>query len=476
MINKDKNSFWPIIFAIFLGNFLAILSTTTITVAFPVVMTSFDTNLSMVQWLMAGYLLATGVVAPIVGYMGDQLSYKRLYIIALVGFILTSFLCALAWNIQTLIIIRIIQGIFGGMIIPITMTIIYQVIDQPRQAQAMGLWSLSSMLAPVIGPTLGGWMIEYFGWQSLFLLNIPLGIVAVIIVIKFIPMYSLSTKKSFDLLGFLSVVLSSSSLLLAFSHGSAWGWGSWQTLSLLTIGILLLGFFILWELKREEPLLQLRVFKSSRFTYSLLINCIVTISMYAGTLLLPLYLQMVLNLSAMETGLIMLPGAISMAVASPIVGKYYNKLGPFKLVISGLFFIALSTVLLSTIDTDTSIYYIALLQLIRCVGIALCSMPLTNAAMSAIAKESVGHASSITNWARQGLASLSIGLFSSLVVVRTAHHLALDTVNNQTATSMGIADVFFIAFIIALLPIPLTFLLKDKKGIVNSVSSATVGK
>ncbi|NMO98131.1 DHA2 family efflux MFS transporter permease subunit [Paenibacillus lemnae] len=461
--SKSSSSFWLIMSAIFIGNFLAVLSITTINVTFPVVMDTFGSNLSTVQWLMAGYLLATGIVAPIVGYMGDQLSYKRLLIISLIGFMLFSALCAAAWSIYSLITFRIIQGIFGGMIIPITMTIIYQVFERERQAYAMGLWSLASMLAPVIGPTLGGWMVQYLGWKSIFLLNLPIGVLSVWIVGKCIPYYKVGEKKSFDTPGFLSVVFSSTLLLIAFSHGGEWGWGSLKTMSLMFIGLLLLAFFIRWELKTESPLLQLKVFRFKRFRYSLILNCIVTVSMYTGTLLVPLYLQTVLNLSPMDTGLIMLPGAIAMAAAAPIVGRFYHAAGPFKLVLSGIFIIVVATALFSRIGTGTSVLIIALLQLVRCVGIALCSMPLTNAGMSAVSREYSGHASSITNWARQGLASLSIAVFSALIVARSAYYKGEGISSRPLATTMGIDDVFLIGTLIAVAALPLTFLLNRKE-------------
>lgn len=466
MNTQNQSSFWLIMSAIFFGNFLAVLSITTINVTFPVVMDTFGAELSTVQWLMAGYLLATGIVAPVVGYMGDQLSYKRLFIISLIGFVLSSTLCAVAWNVETLITFRIIQGIFGGMIIPITMTIIYQVFGRERQAFAMGLWSLASMLAPVVGPTLGGWLVQYFGWKSIFILNIPIGILSIFIVAKFIPYYKMSEKKSFDTLGFLSVVISSSFLLISVSHGSEWGWGSWKTMSLLGIGVVLLAFFIIWELKNASPLLQLKVFRFPRFRYSLILNCIVTISMYTGTLLVPLYLQTVLMLSPMDTGLILLPGALVMAVAAPIIGKFYNRIGPFKLVFSGIIIIVAGSAAFSNITATTSIYMIAGLQLVRCLGIALCNMPLTNAAMSAVSSEYSGHASSITNWARQGLASLSIGIFSALIVSRTSYYVGEGVTNKPIATTMGIDDVFMVGTIIAVVAVPLTFLLR-KKGKVD---------
>lgn len=206
------------------------------------------------------------------------------------------------------------------------------------------------------------------------------------------------------------------------------------TLLLIGSGFVVLGFFIWWELRSKTPLLQLRVFSFPRFTHSLIINCIVTISMYAGTLLVPLFLQTVLQLSPMDAGIIMLPGAMVMAAASPIVGRLYDKVGPFKLILSGILLIAVSTGFMSQI----------------------------------------GHASSITNWTRQGLASLAIGIFSSLVVVRTDHYAELGVTNPLHATALGIDDVFWIGTIISVIAIPLTFLLRKKD--VGKVPAASVAQ
>ena len=185
---------------------------------------------------------------------------------------------------------------------------------------------------------------------------------------------------------------------------------------------------------------------------------------------MPLYLQTVLKLSPMDTGLIMLPGAIVMAAASPIIGKFYDRIGPFRLVITGVLIIVAATLAFSGIGTSTSVLYISMLQLVRCLGIALCNMPLTNAAMSAVSSEYSGHASSITNWARQGLASLSIGIFSALVVTRTSYYMGAGAVTPRAATTMGIDDVFMIGTMVAVVAIPLTFCYGSKEKSAHHVA------
>lgn len=478
--STSQTSFWSIIFAIFFGNFMAILSTTTINVAFPVFMKDFHAELNSVQWMIAGFMLATGVIAPIIGFLGDRWSYKRLYVIALAGFTLFSGLCTIAWNIESLIAFRIMQGVFSGIIMPTTMTIIYQVIGKEKQAFAMSLWSVSAMLAPAFGPTLGGWLTEYFGWKSLFFMNLPIGIIAIAVALRFIPHYRLSQGKSFDLPGFATVILSSTSLLVAFSQGNSWGWTSWKTIGLLAVGVVVLAYFIRRELRVKEPLLNLRVFSKSRFTFSLILNCVITISLYAGTFLIPIFMQDIQHASALDTALVLLPGSLVMAFCAPITGKLYDKVGPFWLILPGIALIGVSTWELSHIPMAATHLYVSGWMAFRYIGIALANMPVMNAGMSAIPRENSGHASSVTNWVRQGVGALSIGIFSSMLAARTLTHTkelggtgpSAGGLVHEQALTFGIQDVFLAASIVVAVAVPLTFLIRDRR----SASPAAAGR
>ncbi|AIQ12606.1 MDR family MFS transporter [Paenibacillus durus] len=480
-----NSSFWLIILAIFFGNFMSILSSTTINVAFPVFMKDFHAEVGSVQWMITGYLLATGVVAPVVGYFGDKWSYKYLYVFALSGFTLFSGLSTIAWSIHSLVTFRILQGVFGGLIIPTTMTMIYQFIEKERQAFAMSLWSLSAMLAPAFGPTLGGWLTGYFGWQSLFVINLPIGVIAITAALKCLPYHRQSSKlKTFDLPGFITVILSSAFIILAFSEGNSWGWTSWQTLSLLVVGASVLIYFIRRELSLEEPLLNLKVFHQKRFTYSLIINCTITISLYSGTFLIPIFLQDIQQATPLLTALVLLPGSLVMAFLSPVVGKLYTKVGPFWLILSGILLLVISTWELSHLTLAATHVYVASWMTLRYAGIALAFMPVTNAGMSAISKEYTGHASSVTNWVRQATGALAIAIFSSLLAARSVTHLKELTGGGAAGSSllkaqgmaMGVQDVFLAATLIGVIAIPLTFLLKSRKGVAAVVPKSSVVK
>ncbi|BBI31655.1 DHA2 family efflux MFS transporter permease subunit [Cohnella abietis] len=464
--NNQQIRFWPIMVAIFIGSFLCVLASATINLALEILTDHFHTTLGTVQWTMTGFMLAMGTTAPIAGYLGERFSYRRLYLFSLIGFTLASALCALAWNEQTLIVFRVLQGAFSGLIIPATMSIIYQVIPREKQAMAISFWGLSAMLAPAFGPTISGWILQNFDWQWLFLMNIPIGLLAIAFVFAYIPYYRLNVPKSFDGIGFVTVVLSSSSLLLALGQGHGWGWDSWKIISLLIFGALSLIVFIWWELRTETPLLNLRVFKNTRFTLNAIIANIITISLYSGTFLTPIFLQRIQHVSAMDTGLILLPASLVMALAMPFVGRLYNIVGPRWLMATGIALLTLGTLTLSWLSIDVSHSYIVWWMIVRNLGIALVVMPSSNASMEQIPAELSGHASAISNWTRNVFGSFAIAIFSTLLASRSIVHAkdmvisgATDEVHiKMMSFTMSVNDVYVIATIIAVVALPLSLL------------------
>jgi len=473
-MNKHKSttrSFVSIIIVIFLGAFLSILNMSTINVAIPEIMRYFQTDLGSVQWTITGFILATGIIAPVTGSLGDRYSYKYLYFFSLLGFTLFSAFCAFSWSISFLIGLRILQGAFCGLIMPTTMAIIFQVIAKEKQALAMSIWSISATLAPALGPTLSGWLIQTLGWKWNFLINIPIGIIAMILTLLFIPYYRLQTPKSFDFIGFITVILSSFMLIVAFTQGHQWGWTSWRIISLLVVGAIILGLFIWWELKHCSPLLNIRVFQNNRFTISIIISSILTISLYSGTYLMPLFLQNVQHVSPLDTGLILLPPSIAMVIAMIVVGKLYHRIGAFALIVTGITLLIIGTLGLSFLQVNTSTSYVIFWMTIRNIGVAFSTMPASNVGMEEVSLNLSGHASSINNWTRQSFASLAIGVFTSILATRTIVHtekLSGSTISiQQQAFTLSIHDVFIIASVIAMLGLPFSFYLKAKKTIVT---------
>ncbi|SFJ25108.1 drug resistance transporter, EmrB/QacA subfamily [Paenibacillus sp. UNC496MF] len=461
----------PIMIAIFFGSFVSVLNVSTINIAIPVLTDRFHTTLATTQWTLTGFMLAMGTFAPITGYFGERFSYKRLFLFAMSGFTVASICCALAWNVESLIAFRILQGAFTGMISPITMAIVYQVIPREKVAMAISFWAASSMLAPAIGPTYSGWLLDNVSWHWLFWLNVPIAAVGILLIAIYIPYYRLNVPKKFDLIGFVTVIISSASLLVALSHGSEWGWDSWQTLTLFVVGLAFLGLFIWRELAAETPLLNLRVLKINRYSVALLITSIITISLYSGTFLTPVFLQNIQSVTPLDTGLILLPASLAMAVMMPFVGKMYTKTGPRAPLAIGIVLMVIGTVPLSWLSVDISHRYIILCMIVRNVGISFAMMPASNAGMEAVPKQYSGHASSLTNWVRNVLGSFAIAVFTSLLTSRTASH-AKDFVQagatdqkhiTLMSVTMSVDDVYLIASIIALVALPVALFIPKLK-------------
>ncbi|CAM3093675.1 DHA2 family efflux MFS transporter permease subunit [Paenibacillus lupini] len=472
--------FWPIMIAIFFGAFLSILGISTINVALSIFMQDFHTDLSTVQWTLTGFMLSLGTIAPLTGFLGNKFGYKNVYLYAMIGFVLFSLLCGFSWNAGSLITFRIIQGIFTGLVMPATMTIIFQTIPKEQQPFAVSIWGLSGMLAPAFGPTISGWLIEQFNWRWIFFMNVPIGIVAILFIIAMIPDIRLGVAKQLDKLGLATVVLSSVALLVALSEGRQWGWDSGKVIGLFVFGALMLVAFIWRELKAENPLLDLRVFKNYRFSITLVANTIITISLYSGTLLVPLFLQNVQAITAMDTGLILLPSSLVMALAMPIAGKLYPRIGAKWMTIGGLVLIIVGSYEMTHLHTDSSHFYIIFWMAVRNLGVSFAAAATSTAGMEEIQPQMVGHASSVTNWVRNVGGSFAIALFTSLLASHTITHATDLTQAGQEsaktiplfAFTLSVNDVFMIATYIAVVAIPFTLVIRKKAMRAKTVTAA----
>ncbi|OJH36230.1 MDR family MFS transporter [Cystobacter ferrugineus] len=459
--------FWPFMFALFLGSFITVLSSSSITIAIPEMQRHFGAELSLMQWTLTGFMLAMGTVAPLTGYLGERFSFKRLYLAALWGFLAASLLCGWAWDAVSLVAFRCLQGVFSGLVMPVTMTLIYQVLPREKQALAISLWSLSAMLAPAFGPTLAGALITLSSWRWLFFFNVPLCLLAIVLTWREVAYYRLRAPGPFDLPGLLTVVTSSLALLMAFSQSGAWGWGNPKTLALFVLGGVSLLVFILRELKESAPLLNLRVLTNRRYLLTLIVSSIITISLYAGVFLLPVFLQRIQGRTPLDTGLILLPASLAMALVMPLVGRLYGVLGPRVLMVTGISMIGVGTYALSHLEPETSRTYVLLWMLVRNVGISLSTMPASNAGMEQISPVLSGHASSLSNWLRNVFGSFSIAIFTSLLSTfgrlegaRLVERGVMEQPQRMEALAFvaSVNDVHLVATIVVLAALPLSLM------------------
>lgn len=470
--NSTGVRFWPVMLAIFFGSFLSILGISTINIALPILMTDFGAGLNSVQWVLTGFMLSLGVAAPVTGYLGDRFGYKKVYLAAMIGFVAASALCALSWSMESLIAFRIVQGIFSGLVLPSTMTIIFQMLPRDKQPFAVSIWGLSGMLAPAFGPTISGWLIDRFNWHWLFYMNLPIGLIAILFIVWMIPNYRGSASQSLDKTGLASVVASSAMVLVALSQGRQWGWTSGRTLALFMAGFVILAVFIIREMRARQPLLNLNVFGNARFTFTLISGTITMIGLYAGTLLIPLFLQNVQMVSALSAGIVMLPASLIMALAMPVAGKLYPVIGPRWMTVGGLVLVIIGSLELSRLHIDTSHGYIILWMAVRNIGVSFAAAAVSTAGMEEIPPSLSGHGSSVTNWVRNVGGSFAIALFTSLLISRSASHAAaLGAAGRQAKEAAlqgytsGVNDVFLISTIIAAAALPFGFIVGKRKPV-----------
>ena len=489
--NNDKNKKWvlPIMIAL-IGGFMSILDSSIVNVAIPTMMQVFNTTASHIEWIVTGYMLALGVVIPFTGWAGDKFGYKKLYIFALSMFTFGSLLCMMSWSVNTLIVARIIQALGGGLLMPAMMTMVKKIVPDGNFGTAMGIVGVALLIAPALGPTIGGYLVEYVGWRWIFTINIPIGIIGVILSVFFLPEFEKQKVSKLDLGGAVTAVIMLFSLLLALSKGSEWGWTSASTIFLLLISLTTFAIFLFFELKLKHPLLNLRIFRYRNFTSANLTAFITTVGLFSGIFFVPLFLQNIKGLGALDTGLLMLPGALVSGLLMPIIGKIYDKTGARPLAIIGIISLAYTTYLLHNIDVTTSNSTIVYWMILRGVSMSFAAVSAQAAALDAVSNTEIGDASAISNIISRVSASLGIATLTSILTSRITYHagkisaglLASGTdITTQIAHIKvasfvnGLDDIFMIASALTLVGlIPALFLKKENKSLNKDLNTEVV--
>lgn len=421
--NNESLSNWLALGVVIIGTFMSILDSSIVNIALPKMMAVFGVPLDDAKWILTSYTLALGAIIPLTGYLQEIFGAKRIYMFALAMFTLGSLLCGFSWSNTSMIGFRVVQAVGGGMIMPVGMSIIYQVFPREKIGLALGFWGIAAMAAPAIGPTLGGYIIEKMDWRLIFNVNVPIGIIGVILAGILLKGTERKPFKSFDIIGFLSSTVGIVSILYVLGEGSTIDWGKIQNPILMTLGCLSLLLFIVNELTHPEPLLDLRIFKLFDFSISQIITCVLTFALMGGVYVLPIFLQSVRGYTAMEAGIIMLPGALVMGIMMPISGNLFEKVGVKTVVIPGLLILAISSYELATaLNMNSSKETIIFINCIRSIGIGLSMMPISTTGMNVVPKHLVGKASALSNTIRQIAGSLSVTVMSTVMQWKTDYN------------------------------------------------------
>lgn len=405
---------WVVAIIFVLGLFMEIMDTTIVNVAIPTLSRDFNVTGSGVEWVVLGYLLSIAVWIPSSGWIGDRFGTKKTFLFALAIFTIASILCGLSQNIEQLIAFRILQGVGGGMLTPVGTAMLYRAFPPEERARASTVLIIPTVVAPALGPIIGGLLIDTLSWHWIFYVNVPIGIAGFVFGLLYLEESKEPTAGSFDFAGFILAAAGLASVLYALSRGPDAGWLSNEVLVSGIGGLIMLLVMVRVELRIDQPMLALRLYKDRMFRNSNMVNTFSYGAFAAFLFLLPQFLQTLLGYSALESGLATFPQAVGVIVASQFVGKLYHTVGPRRLVTFGLVMVTLSSAPYLFVDLDTSAWTIRGLMLLRGISMSFSFVPLQASTYANIAKPDTGRASAIFSTQRQASAALGVAILSTI--------------------------------------------------------------
>ena len=412
---------WQAAIVVVIGVFMAMLDTTIVNVALPQMQNAFQTEWQSVVWVASAFLLSSGAVIPVTGYLSDRVGSKRVWIISLALFTAASALCALAPTVGWLIFFRVIQGIGAGALFPLALAIVYREFPPAERGPAAAVVGVPLLLAPTFGPTIGGFLTTTFEWQAIFLVNVPLGAVALVLTARVLrpdaPEIA-AQGKGFDIVGLLLAMIGTLALVYAIDRAGTHGWTDPTVTCLLTSGLLLLAGFTVFELRSRDPVMDVRLFSTGTFTVSNLVSWAIGAIAFGSLFLIPLYFENVLGRSPLDTGILLIPMGMAAAVAMAVTGRLYNRVGPRLLTMAGVAMLALGSIGFTSAGPETEAWSLTPWLMLRGAGFGAAMIPIQNLAMSAVSNVAMARASSLFNWTRQIWAAVGVAGMSSYLTSR----------------------------------------------------------
>lgn len=403
--------------AIIVGVFMVVLDGTAVNVALPRLVVELHSSLTALQWTITGYALAQAAVIPLAGWLSDRVGAKRLFLVSVVLFTLGSALCATAQTSGYLIFFRILQGMGGGFVLPLAMAYVYRICPPQKIGVVMGMMGVPILFAPAIGPVLAGWLVQFASWRWIFLINVPIGVIGVIIGVFSLPVLARQAATTLDRYGVVLAPLAFAALSYGVSEGAT-SWTSTATIGGIAVGVVALALFIAAELRSTAPLLELRVFQSSEFVRAILVQWVGQFALFGSLFLAPLFLQQVRGYGAFDTGLILLPQALASAVFMPIGGILFDRIGARPLVLVGLGLIAVATFILAHVSVTTQGSDLILPLGLSGAGMGLMFMSLNTHLLNAAPRALIGRVTALTNALQQVVNSLSVAGLATILTSR----------------------------------------------------------
>jgi len=479
------------------GAFIAFLNNTLLNIALPSIMIDFNIGPSNVQWLTTGFMLVSGIMIPTTAFLIEKYSMRRLFLTAMGLFTLGTLVAGSAPAFSFLITARMLQASGTAIMMPLLMNLMLISFPIEKRGTVMGVYGLILMFAPAIGPTLSGWIIEHYNWRMLFHFVLPIAIIVFLLGFFFLK----DQKDKVDIrLDFYSLFLSSigfGGLLYGFSSAGSKGWDSPQVYVSIMIGVVSLIIFILRQLKMETPMLNFRVYRYPMYALSSVIYMVVTMAMFSGMLLIPIYVQTLRGISPMDAGLMLLPGAIVNAVMSPVTGRLFDKYGGRVLAVTGLIITTITTYYLSTLTFETTYTFLTVLHAVRMFGMSMVFMPVSTNGLNELPARFYPHGTAMNSTLQQVSAAIGTAVLITIMSNRQASYAtqfmaeATKNLSGQPSEAAmaelqqqiiakamleGINDAFFVAAAVSGLAFILAFFIKRAKQAEDPVEEKITNK
>jgi EmrB/QacA subfamily drug resistance transporter len=426
---------------VMLGSFMSILDTTVVNVAIAHLANAFHASLTTIQWVVTGYTLALATVIPVSGWAADRFGTKRIYMTSLVLFTAGSIASGLSWSAGSMILFRILQGAGGGMIMPVVMTILTRKAGPHRLGRVMGILGVPMLIAPIIGPILGGWLVDDVSWRWIFFLNVPVGIVAFISAWRVLDSDQSQPSHSFDWLGMLMLSPGLAVFIFGLAESSTYGFGSARSWLPTLIGVVLIVLFFAHSWRAKTPLIDVRTFVQTPAGAAATTFLLFAISVFGMMLLAPLYFQTARGTSALQAGLLMAPGGVGAMITMPISGRLTDKYGPTWMPVAGLPFVIISIIPFAFVGPHTSYVLLCSASFVQGIGMGIAMMPIMTAAMQAVPAAAIARTSTAMNIIRQAGASIGTAVLSVILATQIGHNVGAATHGKLGASGGGISTL-----------------------------------
>ena len=462
--SKDNGYNVVVIAAVFLlGSFITFLNSTFMNVALPDIMKDLNVSISTVQWLSTGYMLALGIIIPFTAFLINRFKTKTLFLTSMSLFTIGTIIGATATNFPMLLTARFIQGLAGGVTVPLMQTVFMLIFPIKSRGFAMGIVGIVLAFAPAVGPTLSGWIINSYPWKYLFYIPIPFAILDIILAFFLLKNVIGGKKVSMDFLSFIASTIGFGALLYGFSNAGNYAWTDKYVYLPLLIGFIFIILFIWRQLRMNDPILNLSVFKSKTFVFSTIIVMITYSGLISSELILPMYLENIKGYSALNTGLALMPGAIVMGVINPVTGKIFDKYGARYLALTGLTILTIGTFALSFLTPETTRTYVVIVYALRMFGIAMITMPLTTSGLNSLHRHLYAHGNAANSTLRQVAGSIGTSI---IITIMSKASLTSTSTNPFEAQVYGMNIAFASIGALTFVGLIIAFFVVKKKEVV----------